>query len=1482
MQTLSQQQQIQINSLYNPVKEHDACGVGFIGNISNKAEHRIIEYALCAMSRLTHRGGQEEDKKMSDGSGMLVPISKEFFGTIFPAILEPNTLWGLGSFFLPYDSFLHDALFESIERVAKRLRFRIEASREVPTDINIVSRKVLATLPEFKHFLFISENTTRSIQNIEQDLFVLRKQIEFEAIKVLQKYKADLSAFHVASLSSKSIVYKGILPGKNLGKFYLDLSDPSFEVPFAIFHERFSTNTKPSWHMTQPFRNIAHNGEINTIRGNTTQMAIREAALSSELLGEQLADVLPCIHPSTSDSGAFDNVFELLLQGGYDVSHATATMIPEPTFNPSDKTSSYLNTQGSDLADAKKNAFYTYHTPLMEPWDGPTTMVFTDGHSKVGASLDRNGLRPCRYSITKDNIIILSSEVSVLDLEQCEYVEHGQLAPRSLLIVDFENKRVMYDKEIKEKLFNKAPYEEILEKIRIDLTQNNCQELEIEEENSSFFDLFGFGEKSPEALIMAMINTKEEPVGAMGLDEPLAVLSHKAQPLFNYFKQLFAQVTNPSIDPIREKFSMSLATNLGGKSNLFQKPEEQTPYFASQTPFLFASTLSKIRANTQVKSQTLSITMPLHAGFEGFKTTLTALCLAAEKAVYDGTRVLILSDKDLTKDKIPLPVLLAVTAVNQALIRKNLRHACDIIIETGQAFEVMHMALLLSFGANGIYPYAAFASIGNYLQNKKTKEGYSFGDGIKRYCLALEKGLLKVFARLGVSTLSSFIGSRSFECIGLHKDVIDKFFTNTLSRIGGISLEDIYQENYDRFLSFIINTHESSKADKHIWSKEICSTLRKSVVENDYNFFGMYTKQLAKQEDITLRSIWKFKPTTPISIDEVESIESILKRFYSAAMSLGAISKESHECIALAFNNLGLSSNCGEGGEEIRRSQSRGSDKDLCSRIRQIASGRFGVTAEYLAAGDEVQIKIAQGAKPGEGGQLPGHKVTPYIASVRLTKEKVSLISPPPHHDIYSIEDLAQLIYDIKKLKKNIKVSVKLVAQAGIGTVAVGVVKAGADSICISGHDGGTGAAPLSSIYHVGLPWELGVAEVHQALIANTMRYKVTLQTDGQIQSGRDIITAFMIGADEVAFGTSLLVSMGCVICRQCYKGVCPVGICTQNPALTEKFIGKATHIKNYLTFLAKETREYLAMLGMRSVDEIIGRADLFEVNYNSLCDKAKNIDMSALFQCLPYTKREKKGNRPIEMEAWDEELLEQTKIAVKEHKGFVHTQKIKNTDRTIGANVAGVMALSYQDFEDNFITLQCFGGAGQSFAAFAPQGLTLHLEGNANDYVAKGLCGGIVSIRPNNSATQNFESQSLIGNVALYGATAGKLFVSGKAGERFAVRNSGAITVVEGVGEHGCEYMTGGTVAILGDCGHNFAAGMTGGVIYMHTTKEILASKINPTNAAIFELEKEDKTNLQNLLIEHVKMTGSIKASAILKDYDKEMKNFIKVMYSE
>ncbi len=1453
-------------SLYNPLEEHDACGVGFVANLDNIASHNIIQHTLTAMGHLTHRGGSEEDEKMSDGSGILMPISLNFFGKIFPEITDKNKAWGLGFFFLPYDAFMQESLMDLVKKIAKQHGFYVSACRDVPTDINILSRKVLASLPEFRQILFISEKDENL--DIEKDLYVLRRQIEFAAIKFLEKNNKELSAFHICSLSSKSIVYKGILPGKNLGNFYTDLTDEDFSVTFAIFHERFSTNTKPSWHLTQPFRYIAHNGEINTIRCNKTQMNVREAALESPKIGEDLNLLLPCIHKSNSDSGSFDNVFELLTIGGYSTEQAILTMIPEPVFDLS--------------ANDKRNSFYLYNMPLMEAWDGPTTMVYTDGKSKLGATLDRNGLRPCRYSIINDNTVILGSESGVLDVSQDDYVEHGQLAPRTLFLVDLEQGKIISDAEIKEEIFNQFDYEKLLKQTKITLS-NTSEAIKSEQKNYNelYVDLFGFHEKNHENTIISMVNAEEEPVGAMGLDKPLAVLNEKPQSLFNYFKQLFAQVTNPSIDPIREKMSMSLITTLGGKANLFQDPRNSASFIYLESPLLFAQNFKEISENNQFSMAKISTIIPKISDHNDFCIKIASILVDVEEAIDQGKKLIILSDQEINHDSISLPILLIVAAVHQELIRKNKRHLCDIIAETGQAFEVMHFALLLSFGANAIYPFAAYNAIEYYLKQNKIKQDYEFSVATERYFNALKKGLLKVLGRLGISAISSFAGAQCFEALGIHNDVIDKYFTSTHSRIGGICLENIFEESKALFNSYL--NSKNSKPENNVWTKNLSSLLRSAVVENDYAKYSEYTDLLEKNAlYVTLRSLWNFKNSSQINTEEVEDLTSIRKRFVSAPMSLGALSQESHECIAEGFNKLNLLSNCGEGGEDIERSRSKGTERDICSRVRQIASGRFGVTAEYLVSGDEVQIKIAQGAKPGEGGQLPAHKVSPYIAKARHTPVNIPLISPPPHHDIYSIEDLAQLIYDIKKLRKGLRVSVKLVAEAGIGTVAVGVVKAGADTICISGHDGGTGAAPLSSIYHVGLPWEIGVAEVHQALLANAMRYKVTLQADGQIFTGKDVVTAFMLGADEVVFGTALLVSMGCVYCRQCFKDRCPVGICTQDEKLRSKFNGKASDIENFINFIAKETQEYMTQLGISNIDELVGRADLLEMNEDLLSEKSKKLDMSLILQNLPYSKKMNRQPKEAKMALWEEKILNSVSKNIAHNVPSKFYHGVKNTDRAIATHIAGHMAhmaMTQKEFQEDFVSLYCTGTAGQSFGAFAPQGLSLYLLGSANDYVGKGLCGGKISISPYSSWATKLQKQSIIGNVALYGATSGKAFICGKAGERFAVRNSGAIAVVEGVGEHGCEYMTNGTIVILGECGQNFAAGMTGGCVFVHDINKNLANVYNPTSVKICNLDYQDALMVKKLLEEHVHYTQSVHAKEVLDLFEEKMKEFVKII---
>ncbi len=1456
-------------TLYNIKDEHDACGVGFVASLDNKAQHKIVENALTAMAHLTHRGGCEDDEKMSDGSGILMPIPQSFFKKHFDYI-EHEKNWGLGSFFFPPEPFLQENLMDIVRLVATKFNFEIKEIRKVPTDLNILSRKVLANLPDFFHILFVSTKKDKKIE-IEKDLYILRKQIEFAAFAFLQKHNKDLSLFHMASLSSQTIVYKGILPGKNLALFYPDLQDADFKTTFAIFHERFSTNTQPSWNLAQPFRAIAHNGEINTIRGNTTQMRIREAVLKSKEFGNNLQYLMPCIEPQISDSGAFDNVFEFLLQNGYSVPRAVMTMIPEPI-------SEEFNT------DKERDAFFRYHMNLMEAWDGPTNMVFTDGKNRIGARLDRNGLRPCRYSITKDNIVILSSEVGVLSLAQEDYKAHGQLKPRSLFLIDLEEGKILDSDKVKEETYKASNYQEIIASKQYILDKNEKAYQEEEKlVDDKYFTYFGYAKKANEKTMIAMVEGKEEPVGAMGLDQPLALLSTKPQSLFNYFKQLFAQVTNPSIDPIREKLSMSLGVLIGGKENLFQEAKEMSTHYYINKPILFAQQLAEIEKGKILKTHRLSITLPYKEDYNSFVKNLDTLCELARKAIDDGSRILILSDKNANEENMPIPVLLALGAVHQYLIRNNLRHKCDIILETAQAYEVMHMALLTAFGASAIYPYGAYAAIKGYTDAGKFSN-LDYQTALHNYELSLEKGLMKVLGRLGISTLSSFTGAQCFEALGLHSSLVDTYFTGTYARIGGIKLEDVYKETYARYTSHLKEDYALLFEEKHVWTKDVRSALRDAVEKKDFTIYKGFTKELYKAvQGVTLRSVYALKDTNKIALSEVESVDSILKRFCSAPMSLGALSKESHEAIALGCNRLKIGSNCGEGGEEQSRTKSRGSKDDLCSRIRQIASGRFGVTAEYLSHADEVQIKIAQGAKPGEGGQLPAKKVTPYIAKVRHTLPNVSLISPPPHHDIYSIEDLAQLIYDIKKLRKGLKVSVKLVAQAGIGTVAVGVVKAGADTICISGHDGGTGAAPLSSVYHVGLPWEMGLADVHQALIINAMRYKVNLQVDGQMYSGRDAIVAFMLGADEISFGTSLLVSMGCILCRQCFKGACPVGICTQDDKLRQKFKGSAENIENYFKFVAEDIRNYLAELGLRSVEELLGRADLLEVDASLLPEKAKSVDMSVLLQNLSYIKKEKKAANPIDEAPWEEELLEQVRHALENNTKAEFYQRVKNTHRAVATNIAGMIALLDKDLDANRVQLNFSGTVGQSFGAFVPKGLNLFLKGSANDYVGKGLCGGSISVAPDlYKVDKEMQSQSIMGNVVLYGATSGKLFACGTAGERFAVRNSGANAVVHGVGDHACEYMTGGTVVILGTCGYNFAAGMSGGVIYWYDIENKHKIVCNNPALDIDPLDNKDKEKLQELLQEHVQRVGSVIAEEILADFAKTSKSFIKIIPQE
>ncbi len=1431
-----------MNKIYDPKLEHDACGVGFIAQLDGTAKRQTVTKAISAMARLKHRGGHAHEENGGDGAGLLLPLPWDFFASE-ANISMSGINKAVGQFFLPQDENLRRQIKKQIDEICTNFELNIENWRNVPVNGDAISKSALDSMPHMMQ-LFISGGDSLSADEFERKLYIVRKNIQYSAWKTLKEHGQSTTLFAIPSLSSRTITYKAMLTGGNLSNFYKDLADSRFMAKFVVFHERFSTNTMPSWHLAQPFRMVAHNGEINTLSGNSWRMNVREEVLNNIAFKGNLDKILPAIEPNGSDSASFDNVLELLVHSGYDLNHALMMMVPEPF-------------GAAFIMGDNKRAFYEYHSSLMEAWDGPTAMVFTDGKDKVGALLDRNGLRPCRYSVSKYGEVILASETGVDDISQKEVL--GQLQPRKMLVADMSKHRLVTDAEIKGHTIREKPYRRYLKQYCVNLNELSYEN---NEENSYNENLayFGYNADTVKKIIVPMANDAQEPVGAMGLDNALAILDNKSSSLFNYFKQKFAQVTNPAIDPLREELSMSLMDFIGSEFNILESKPENCTKIKISHPFLTAQDMQRIRNanNENVRAATIDICFKKSDDLEA---VLENIFVKAKIALENGANILVLSDINTNAENIPAPILLVVSGLHHYLIKEKLRHLCSIIVESAQAFEVMHMGMLLAFGAKAIYPYGAYKAIDEAIASNAIKNLPTY-EAKNNYVAALKKGILKILARLGISTLRSFYGSQCFEAVGIDSHVIDKYFEGTNSRIGGLSLEQIKDE--------AINNHKDSKDESAIagtWSKQAIKLLHQTVRENDVTTYDDFVKY-QKSKITNLRALFEYRNSNEIDINKVEEVSNILPRFFGAPMSLGSLSREAHETIALACNELKMVSNCGEGGEEIERSKN---DK-MRSRARQVASGRFGVTAEYLSYADEIQIKVAQGAKPGEGGQLPAYKVSVDIAKVRKTMPGVTLISPPPHHDIYSIEDLAQLIYDLKQVNPRAKISVKLVAQAGIGTVAVGVVKAGADIICVSGHDGGTGAAPLSAIYHVGLPWEMGIVEVHKALIFNKLRDVVTLQVDGQIRSGDDVVKAFLLGADEVGFGTAMLVAMGCVFCRNCHKGKCPVGIATQEDKLRAKFNGEVVHLTTYFKLIADEVRTKLAKLGYTKIEEIIGRADLLEINQSLLPQKANKLDLADLLSFMPV-----KAVKTIKHseEVFDDKICLDP-ILSGSSKRVVYEGQVVNTDRAVGTKISGILA-THDELEDESVCLNLQGSAGQSLGAFLGKGISIRVSGDANDYVGKGLCGGLIIVNPDKDFNQD---QAVVGNVALYGASSGQAYFAGTAGNRFAVRNSGATAVVEGVGDHACEYMTGGTIVVIGSCGYNFAAGMSGGVAYVYDRDEKFQNRCNTDSVDLESVyEEDDINNLRELLSTHAKHTNSLKAKKILEAWEDELPFFIKVM---
>lgn len=1475
--------------LYNPQNEHDACGVGFVLNMNGEREHGIVEKGVKVLENLLHRGATGADVNTGDGAGLLVQIPDGFFRKSLKMELPEFGHYAVGMFFLPQNTAKRKEALALVERIAGEESFEILTIRDVPVKAEVVGDTARAVMPFISQLFFRSKKDLTG-EDLERALLVLRKRMEHET-----DFPADgADGFYVASLSARTIVYKGMMTAPQVPLFYPDLNDPNFESAVAVVHQRYSTNTFPSWPLAQPFRYMAHNGEINTIRGNRNWMAAREKNLSSPLFGEDVHKLSPILEKGSSDSGNLDNVLELLTLGGREVGHSMMMLMPQAWGKK--------HAMGPDV-----RGFFEFHAGIMEPWDGPAAVAFTDG-KWVGATLDRNGLRPARYTITKNGFMVFASEAGVLEIPAEDVEEKGSLRPGQMLLVNLETGRFYKDREVKTRFARKEPYRRWVKENHIDIHGffNAVGEVSVDEATLlKRQKLFGYTREDLDIILNAMASDGKEPVGSMGSDQPLAVLSEKPQLLYWYFKQLFAQVTNPPIDPIREELVMSLMTFLGIHDNVLAEEPSQARLVKFRYPVLSNEDLGRLRSLHQEDFKCATVRM----GFPVLSDTLSAgkllenalneLCAKVEEEVRSGHKIIILSDKDLPDEIAPIPAILAVSAVNQHLARVGIRTSCGLILETGEAREVMHIASLLGFGATAINPYLAFESIAELSNTHALTKRIGVTEAIEHYIDAMNKGLKKVMSRMGISTLRSYRNAQVFEIVGLSKEVVDKFFTGASSRVGGIGIEEIAKEALMRWRAAIESKSPILPAggeyryrkdgERHLWTPEAIADLQVAVRTGNQKRYDSYAERINDQtkHQSTLRGLFRFKPTTSVPLDEVEPASEIMKRFVTGAMSYGAISNEAHEAIAIAMNRIGAKSNSGEGGEDPERYIPLPNGDSLSSATKQVASGRFGVTDEYLVNAKEIQIKIAQGAKPGEGGQLPGHKVSEAIAKVRHSTPGVTLISPPPHHDIYSIEDIAQLIFDLRNANDKARISVKLVSEVGVGTVAAGVAKARADMILISGYDGGTGASPLSSVKHVGVPWELGLSETQTTLVLNKLRSRVRLQVDGQMKTGRDVVVGALLGAEEFGFATSILVVLGCVMMRHCHSNTCPVGVATQDPELRKRFKGAPEHIIQYLTFVAEEVRKYMAELGFRTFDEMIGRSDLLEMNDAIDFWKAKGLDYSGILYRASTKPEEVRCTMHQETGldgALDYALLEMVGNSIETKKPVVIETPIRNTNRTLGTIISSRIAskYGYAGIPDDTITLRIKGSAGQSLGAFGAHGLTIELEGEANDYIGKGLSGAKIIVKPAAGSTFEPEDNVIGGNVILYGATSGEVYLNGRAGERFAIRNSGALAVVEGVGDHACEYMTGGRVVVLGPTGINFGAGMSGGIAYVYDEDGRFDSLCNTDMIDLDPLDESDERELKRLIENHAKYTGSPKAKRILANWDSERELFVKVFPME
>ncbi len=1479
--------------LYRSDYEHDACGIGFVANIKNNKSHQIISDALTILENMEHRGACGCENNTGDGAGILIQMPHEFFFDECIKLgvhLPPYGKYGVGVLFFPKEIRLREECRDIFNRSAETLGLEIMGYRRVPVNTDGIGPTALSVEPEMEQVFIACPDHITNPDEFERKLFVLRN---YASQTISNTVRKDAIGFYVASLSYKTVIYKGQLTSNQVRQYFPDLSNKKILSAFGLIHSRFATNTFPSWKLAQPFRYIAHNGEINTLQGNVNWLRTSEKSFVSEYFTkEELEMILPVVEEGQSDSASLDNMIELLTLSGRSLPHVMMMLIPEAW-------------DGNDQMDPVKKAFYEFHASFMEPWDGPASISFTDGKI-IGATLDRNGLRPSRYCVTEDDRVIMASEAGVLPVDPKIIKEKGRLQAGKMFVVDLEEGRIISDKEIKNKICTQRPYSEWLNKYKIrleELPEPRVMFTHLEHQQVfKYQKAFGYTTEDLEMIITPMALTGKEPIGSMGSDVPLAVLSDEPQHLSSYFKQLFAQVTNPPIDPIRERLVMSLATFVGNNGSLLQEDPLSCHCVALKHPVLSNHDLEKIRSiDTGIfQAKTLQTYFMADGKPGSLQRGIERLCRYAVDAVMDGFEVLILSDRAIDSEHAAIPSLLAVSAVHHHLIRKGLRGQVGLVVEAGDVWEVHHFACLIGFGATAINPYLALSTIRDMKLSDQLQTDLDASALVKNYVKAVNEGLLKVFSKMGISTLQSYQGAQIFEIIGINKLVIDKYFTGATSRIEGMGLDEIARETLAKhFFSFSRKSipvdrltpggiyQWKRKGEFHLFNPQTIHLLQYATRMNDYSIFKKYSKLVNDQTEkaATLRSLFQFKKTRqPISIDEVEPVENIYKRFATGAMSFGSISWEAHTTLAIAMNRLGGKSNTGEGGEDEIRYKPMANGDSMRSAIKQVASARFGVTSEYLTEADELQIKMAQGAKPGEGGQLPGHKVDEWIGRVRHSTAGVGLISPPPHHDIYSIEDLAQLIFDLKNANRNARINVKLVSKAGVGTIAAGVAKAKADVILISGHDGGTGASPISSIKHAGLPWELGLAESHQTLVKNKLRSRVVLQTDGQLKTGRDIAIATLLGAEEWGVATAALVTEGCIMMRKCHLNTCPVGVATQDPELRKRFSGNADHVVNLFKFLTEELREIMAELGFRTINEMVGQVDCLERMENVDHPKYSKLDLSPVLYKEPASKftglykSEEQDHGLLGVLDW--RLLKAAEPALDQGAKVAASFKVHNTDRTIGTILSNEISKKYkaEGLPDDTIHFKFTGTAGQSFAAFNTHGVTLELEGDANDYFGKGLSGARLIVYPPKNAGFIAEKNIIIGNVAFYGATSGEAFIRGKAGERFCVRNSGANVVVEGVGDHGCEYMTGGNAIILGETGRNFAAGMSGGIAYVYNVQNNFASLCNIEMVDLDAIDEEDEKFLFEMIGKHQNYTSSTVAKFILNDFENQLKNFVKV----